>query len=174
MQIHELIQVLRKELMEVKFDDLLNKLPLIQHESIRAIKGRQIDTDIIDVDIDTIMPNRLRYDYTITLRRIGSYIKIPKEYITIGKDICMADNIEVFVGNAGMICTDVLQDDEGIYYTKTPISFGDIDTNKLYESLGRGYSITEVLEAITDTITDGDTLIRVLNNIKEFYDYVEE
>lgn len=176
MQIHDVITILREHLKDVKFDDIPNKLPILQLGELTFKSCRKIDEDVYDIDIDYIIRGGISYLYTITLRRIVNYYPVPNSYITINKDTLMADNIEVFVGSAQMISTDVLCNDEGIYYTKIPITLGDIDYNALCESFGKGYSLLEVLEAITDTITDGATLIRVLHNIKEFYNcgYDEE
>lgn len=171
MQIHEVITILRQQLKDISFDDIPNKLPTLDLHGLTFRDCRKIDDDIYDLDIDYIVKGGLSYLYTITLRRIENWTPIPNEYITINKDTLMADNIEVFVGNAGMVSTDVKIDKEGTYYTETPIALGDIDYIQLTECFARDYSLLELLEAITDTITDGATLLRVLQNIKEFYDY---
>lgn len=108
MNINELILFLREELKEVKFDEILNHLPLVNNADVKHITGRQISDDVIDIDIDT---GDLRFNntmlWTVTLRRIVNYYPIPKEYITINKDTVMADNVEVFQYHLEMECRDV-------------------------------------------------------------------
>lgn len=169
MQINEIIEVLRKSLKDISFDDIPSKLPILDLNGLTFRSCRKIDNDLYDLDIDYIVKGGLSYLYTITLRRIVVWTPVPISYITINNDTLMADNIEVFVGNAGMISTDIKIDEKGTYYTETPITLGDIDYIQLTEHFAKDYSLLELLEAITDTIKDGETLLRVLHNVKEFY-----
>ena len=108
MNINEVVEFLREELKEVKFDDILNHLPLITNADVKHIEGRQISEDVIDLDIDTgdvKLHNTM--DWTITLRRIVNWYPIPNTYITINKDTVMADNVEVFPYGLEMECRDV-------------------------------------------------------------------
>ena len=141
MNINELILFLREELKEVKFDEILNHLPLVKNDSIKHIEGRQISEDVIDIDIDT-GDLRLRNTmlWTVTLRRIVNYYPIPKEYITINKDTVMADNVEVFPYGLSLVQSDVIQNYEGLYILKEPVCFDDIDYTEWTENFARGYS----------------------------------
>lgn len=169
MQIHEVIIILREQLKDISFDDIPSKLPTLDLQGLTFRSCRKIDDDLYDLDIDYIVKGGLSYLYTITLRRIVVWTPVPISYITINNDTLMADNIEVFVGNADMVSTDIKIDKEGTYYTETPIALGDIDYIQLTEHFAKDYSLLELLEAITDTIKDGETLLRVLHNVKEFY-----
>ena len=113
MNINEVVEFLREELKEVKFDDILNHLPLITDQRVKHIEGRQISEDVIDLDIDTGDIKGDYADWTVTLRRIVNWYPIPDTYITINRDTVMADNVEVFQCQLEMECRDIaLKDNE--------------------------------------------------------------
>lgn len=175
MQIHEVIEVLRKSLKDIKFDDIPNKLPTIDFKAVtgidyamRVIDIRVISDEVLDIDLRSDdFP--IDIDYTITLRKIVPYTPIPKEYITINYDTVMADNVECFVGKlSDIIQSDIIKLDNDDYALKTPVAVDDIDYDKLYESLGN-YSLRDLVDSIVDTIQDAETRLKVLHNVKEFY-----
>ena len=170
MNINEVIEFLRAELKEVKFDELISHLSKVKHDDVRDIKFRQINEDVIDIDIDT---GDLRLNntmlWTITLRRIVNWYPIPNTYITINKDTVMADNVEVFPYGLGLVQSDVIETDEQ-FALKEPVCFDDIDYTELTESFECGYSLGELCESILDVVNAEDKL-KVLEVIKGFYDY---
>lgn len=173
MNINEVIEFLREELKEVKFDDILNHLPNVNKEDIKHITGRQISEDVIDIDIDTGYPkSKNTMDWTITLRRIVNWHPIPNTYITINKDTVMADNVEVFPYGLSLVQSDVINID-GQYALKEPVCFDDIDYTELTENFARGYSLRELCESIVDVVNAEDKL-KVLETIKDFYAYEYE
>lgn len=171
MNINELILFLQNELKDVKFDDIQNHLAEVKHDDIKHVECRQIDTDVMDVDIDT---GNLRLNntmlWTVTLRRIVNYYPIPKEYITINKDTVMANNVEVFPYGLSLVQSDVITDYEGNYILEVPVCFDDIDYTELTENFARGYSLAELCESIVDTVSREDKL-KVLEVIKGFYNF---
>ena len=172
MNINEVVEFLREELKEVKFDDILNHLPTIKRDNVLRIscRGRAISEDVIDVDIDTgdvKLHNTM--DWTVTLRRIVNYYPIPKEYITINKDTVMADNVEVFPYGLSLVQSDVIQNYEGLYILKEPVCFDDIDYTELTENFAKGYSLGELCESILNVVSKEDKL-KVLEVIKGYYD----
>ena len=170
MNINEVVEFLRAELKEVKFDEILNHLPLIENADVKHITGRQIDEDVIDIDIDTgdvQLHNTM--NWTVTLRRIVNWYPIPNTYITINRDTVMADDVEVFPYGLSLVQSDVIETDEQ-FALKEPVCFEDIDYTELTESFECGYSLGELCESILDVINAEDKL-KVLAVIKGFYDY---
>ena len=170
MQINEVIEVLRKSLKDIKFEDIPNKLPTIDFKevtgvdyAIRVLNIRVISDEVLDIDLRT-NDFPIGIDYTITFRKIVSYTPIPKEYITINSDTVMADNVECFVGKS----SDIIKLDNGDYALETPIAVHDIDYDKLYASSGN-YSLRDLVDSIVGTIQDAQTRLRILHNVKEFY-----
>lgn len=175
MQINEVIEVLRKSLKDIKFEDIPNKLPTLDFKavtgidySMRVLDIRVISDEVLDIDLRTDdFP--IDIDYTITFRKIVSYTPMPKDYITINQDTVMADNIECFVGKlSDIIQSDIIKLDNDDYALKTPIAVNDIDYDKLYASLGN-YSLSNLVGSIVGTIQDAQTRLRILHNVKEFY-----
>ena len=174
MNINEVIEFLREELKEVKFDNILNHLPLIINADVKHIEGRQISEDVIDVDIDTgdvKLHNTM--NWTITLHRIVNWYPIPNTYITINRDTVMADNVEVFPYGLSLVQSDVIQNSDGQYALKEPVCFDDIDYIELTENFAKGYSLKELCESIVDVVNAEDKL-KVLETIKDFYAYEYE
>lgn len=177
MQINEVIEVLRKALKDIKFEDIPNKLPTIDFKevtgvdyAIRVLNIRVISDEVLDIDLRT-NDFPMEIDYTVTLRKIVSYTPIPKEYITINYDTVMVDNVECFVGKlSDIIQSDIIKLDNGDYALETPIAVHDIDYDKLYTSLGN-YSLADLVDSIVDTIQDAETRLKVLHNVKEFYSF---
>ena len=175
MQIHEVIEVLRKSLKDIKFEDIPNKLPTLDFKavtgidySMRVLDIRVISDEVLDIDLRT-RDFPIEIDYTITFRKIVSYTPIPKEYITINSDTVMADNVECFVGKlSDIIQSDIIKLDNGDYVLETPITVHDLDYDKLYASLGN-YSLADLVDSIVDTVQDAETRLRILHNVKEFY-----
>lgn len=172
MNINSLIEFLRAELKNVKFDDILNHLPLVNNADVKHITGRQISDDVIDLDIDT---GDVRFNntmlWTITLRRIVNWYPIPNTYITINKDTVMADNVEVFPYGLSLVQSDVIQNSDDEYALKIPVCMNDLDYKEVNDTFTDKYVPAELCESIIDTIQDGETKLRVLTVIKEFYDY---
>ena len=169
MNINELILFLQDELKGVKFDDIQTHLSEVVHDDIKHIECRQIDTDVLDVDIDTgdtELNNTM--NWTVTLRRIVMWYPIPKEYIDINRETLMADNVEVFPYGLGLVQSDVIKGYNGDYILKEPICFEDIDYIELTENFARGYSLAELCESIIDVVSAEDKL-KVLETIKGFY-----
>ena len=175
MQINEVIEVLRKSLKDIKFEDIPNKLPTLDFKiitgvdySMRVLDIRVISDEVLDIDLRT-RDFPIGIDYTITLRKIVSYTPIPKEYITINQDTVMVDNVECFVGKlSDIVQSDIIKLDNDDYALKTPIAVHDIDYDKLYVSLGK-YSLAALVGSIVGTIQDAQTRLRILHNVKEFY-----
>lgn len=171
MNINKLILFLQDELKDVKFDDIQKHLSEVKHEDIKHVECRQIDTDVMDVDIDTGdtgLNNTM--NWTITLRRIVNWYPMPKEYITINRSTVMADNVEVFPYGLSLVQSDVIKDYNGDYILKEPVCFDDIDYTELTENFARGYSLGELCESIVDTVSSEDKL-KVLEIIKGFYNF---
>ncbi len=166
MNINEVVEFLRAELKEVKFDNIPNHLPLIKDDRVGHIGGRQISEDVIDIDIDS--PNH-DMDWTVTLRRIVNWYPIPNTYITINKDTVMADDVEVFPYGLSLVQSDVIQNYEGLYILKEPVCFDDIDYTELTENFAKGYSLGELCESILDVVSKENKL-KVLEVIKGYYD----
>lgn len=175
MQINEVIEVLRKSLKDIKFEDIPNKLPTLDFKvvtgidySMRVLDIRVISDEVLDIDLRT-RDFPIEIDYTITLRKIVSYTPIPKEYITINSDTVMADSVECFVGKSSdIIQSDIIKLDNGDYALETPITVHDLDYDKLYASLGN-YGLTGLVDGIMNTVQDAETRLRILHSIKEFY-----
>ena len=175
MQINEVIEVLRKSLKDIKFEDIPNKLPTMDFKvvtgidySMRVLDIRVISDEVLDIDLRT-RDFPIDIDYTITFRKIVSYTPIPKEYITINSDTVMADNIECFVGKlSDIIQSDIIKLDNGDYALETPIAVNDIDYDKLHASLDT-YNLVDLINSIVDNIQDARTRLRVLHTVKEFY-----
>lgn len=175
MQINEVIEVLRKSLKGIKFEDIPSKFPTVDFKevigndyAIRVLDIRVISDEVLDIDLRTDdFP--LEIDYTITLRKIVSYTPMPKDYITINSDTVMADNVECFVGKlSDIIQSDIIKLDNDDYALKTPIAVNDIDYDKLYASLDT-YNLVDLINSIVDNIQDARTRLRVLHTVKEFY-----
>ena len=175
MQINEVIEVLRKSLKDIKFEDIPNKLPTLDFKavtgfdySMRVLDIRVISDEVLDIDLRT-RDFPIEIDYTITLRKIVSYTPIPKEYITINSDTVMADNVECFVGKlSDIIQSDIIKLDNGDYALETPITVHELDYDKLYVSLGN-YGLTGLVDGIMNTVQDAETRLRILHSVKEFY-----
>ena len=175
MQINEVIEVLRKSLKDIKFEDIPNKLPTIDFKvvtgidySMRVLDIRVISDEVLGIDLRT-RDFPIEIDYTITLRKIVSYTPIPKEYITINSDTVMADNVECFVGKSSdIIQSDIIKLDNGDYALETPITVHDLDYDKLYVSLGN-YGLAGLVDGIMNTVQDAETRLRILHSVKEFY-----
>ena len=175
MQINEVIEVLRKSLKDIKFEDIPNKLPTLDFKavtgidySMRVLDIRVISDEVLDIDLRT-RDFPIEIDYTITLRKIVSYTPIPKEYITINSDTVMADNVECFVGKSSdMIQSDIIKLDNGDYALETPVTVHDLDYDKLYVSLGN-YGLAGLVDSIMNTVQDAETRLRILHSVKEFY-----
>ena len=175
MQINEVIEVLRKSLKDIKFEDIPNKLPTLDFKvitgvdySMRVLDIRVISDEVLDIDLRT-RDFPIEIDYTITLRKIVSYTPIPKEYITINSDTVMADNVECFVGKSSdIIQSDIIKLDNGDYALETPITVHDLDYDKLYASLGN-YGLAGLVDGIMNTVQDAETRLRILHSVKEFY-----
>ena len=172
MNINQLVEFLREELKEVKFDDILNHLPLITNADVKHIEGRQISEDVIDVDIDTgdvQLHNTM--NWTVTLRRIVNWYPIPNTYITINKDVLMADNVEVFPYGLSLVQSDVIQNSDGEYALNIPVCMNDLDYKAVNNAFDSRYVPAELCESVIDVIPDGETKLAVLHTIKEFYNY---
>ena len=171
MNINKLILFLQDELKDVKFDDIQNHLAEVKHDDVAHIECRQIDSDVIDVDIDT---GNLRLNntmlWTITLRRVVMWYPIPKEYIGINRETLMADNVEVFPYGLGLVQSDVIKDYEGNYILKEPVCFNDIDYTEFTENFARDYSLADLCESILDVASAEDKL-KILEVIKGFYNF---
>ena len=172
MNINSLIEFFRAELKEVKFDDLITKLSEVKHKDIKHIECRQISDDVIDVDIDTgDVQLHDTMNWTVTLRRIVNWYPIPNTYITIGTDITMADNVEVFPYGLSLVQSDVIQNSDGEYALNIPVCVNDLDYKEVNDTFADKYVPAELCESIIDTIQDGETKLKVLTVIKEFYNY---
>ena len=176
MNINQVVEFLRTELDGVKFDDLITKLSEVKHEDIGHIECRQIDKDVIDVDIDT-GATRVNGKYTesmlwtVTLRRIVNWYPIPNTYITINKDVLMADDVEVFPYGLSLVQSDVIQNSDGEYALNIPVCMNDLDYKAVNNAFEGRYVPAELCESVIDVIPDGETKLAVLHTIKEFYDY---
>ena len=172
MNINSLIEFLRAELKDVKFDEILNHLPLVNNADIKHIEGRQISDDVIDLDIDT---GDVRFNntmlWTITLRRIVNWYPIPNTYITINRDTVMADNVEVFPYGLSLVQSDVIQNSDDEYALNIPVCMNDLDYKEVNDTFADKYVPAELCESILDVIPDGETKLAVLHTIKEFYNY---
>lgn len=171
MNINELILFLREELKEVKFDEILNHLPLVNNADIKHIEGRQISEDVIDLDIDTgDVEYKDTMNWTVTLRRIVNWYPIPTTYITINRDTVMADNVEVFPYGLSLVQSDVIQNSDNEYALKIPVCMNDLDYKEVNDTFADKYVPTELCESIIDAV-QGETKLQLLHIIKEFYNY---
>ena len=171
MNINQVVEFLRAELKDVKFDEILNHLPLIKNADVKHIEGRQISEDVIDLDIDTgDVKLHDTMNWTITLRRVVMWYPIPKGYIDINRETLMADNVEVFPYGLSLVQSDVIQNSDGEYALNIPVCMNDLDYKGVNDAFADKYVPAELCESVIDAITDGETKLRVLKNIKEFYD----
>lgn len=172
MNINQVVEFLRDELKEVKFDDILNHLPLVNNADVKHITGRQISEDVIDIDIDTgDVKFHNTMNWTVTLRRIVNWYPIPNTYITINRDTLMADNVEVFPYGLSLVQSDVIQNSDDEYALNIPVCMNDLDYKEVNDTFADKYVPAELCESIIDTIQDGETKLAVLHTIKEFYNY---
>lgn len=111
MELKETIEVLKNTLKDVKFEDACEVLKGLQQDNIRCVGCRDVSVDypMIDVDIDTgKLVNKDVVDYTFTVTKIQNYVKYPKEYMSIGKDMLLSHYVEVInqLGELSMIEVD--------------------------------------------------------------------
>ena len=172
MNINQVVEFLRTELKDVKFDEILNHLPLITNADVKHIEGRQISEDVIDMDIDTgDVQLHDTMNWTVTLRRIVNWYPIPTTYITINRNTVMADNVEVFPYGLSLVQSDVIQNSDGEYALNIPVCMNDLDYKEVNNAFDDRYVPAELCESVIDVIPDGETKLAVLHTIKEFYNY---
>ena len=160
--INDIVMRLRSKLADVKFDDIGNNLMSLHDKYIMATGYRRVDDDVIDIDI--FCNDEYRTYYIVTLCRIVNYYPIPKNYITINKDITMADNVEVYVGDVSLTGVDVIHDSNtGYYMLEVPISIDDVNYPKLNNS-----KLVELFYEIVTNIKDTDSRIAVLELVRSY------
>ena len=160
--INDIVMRLRSKLADVKFDDIGNNLMSLHDKYIMATGYRRVDDDVIDIDI--FCSDEYRTYYIVTLCRIVNYYPIPKNYITINKDITMADNVEVYVGDVSLTGVDVIHDSNtGYYMLEVPISIDDVNYPKLNNS-----KLVELFYEIVTNIKDTDSRIAVLELVRSY------